>query len=47
MLLLGSRNSAMHRLRMAENVWTLQNEFVTVEENRFIALNNCPDVTWH
>ena len=45
MHLFDSRNSAMLKLRMAQNVWTLSNEFVTVEENiTFIALNNCSDL---
>ena len=35
----------MHKLSKVENVWTLQNDFVTVEEYRVIALNNCSDVT--
>ena len=35
----------MHKLPKVENDWTLQNEFVTVEEYRFIALNNYSDVT--
>ena len=30
----------MHKLRTVENVWTLQNEFVTVEEDMFTTLNN-------
>ena len=33
-----SRNSAMHKLRTAE--MKLQNEFVTVEEDRFTTLNS-------
>ena len=37
MLLFDSRNSVTHKLRTAENVWTL--EFVTVEESRFIAFS--------
>ena len=41
MLLFDSRNSALYKLRTTENVWTLKNDFVTVEKIGLLQLFRC------